>query len=163
MALLGTYGGADDVRVQANRLGAKQAGGIYGESGGDTIVPEMYYGNNDVIVTVSANKDQQVFNVVDAPKPDGGYIPEVDDYNVQGGTLSNSHWEWYIDDIKIDLGYTRFYRETFANIETGYTTDKKAVSAVRQGVSSISGKVIYHTIPPILGYVELPATSDTTA
>jgi hypothetical protein len=40
MALLGTYGGADDVRIYQNRILAEQAGALVPEGGGKTIYPK---------------------------------------------------------------------------------------------------------------------------
>jgi hypothetical protein len=40
MALLGTYGGADDVRILQNRILAEQAGALVPEGGGKTTYPK---------------------------------------------------------------------------------------------------------------------------
>ena len=40
MALLGTYGGADDIRIYQNRILSEQAGALVPEGGGKTIYPK---------------------------------------------------------------------------------------------------------------------------
>jgi hypothetical protein len=144
MALLGTYGGADDVRVQANRLGAPQAGGIYGGSGGDLV--EVYITNPEWVITQTGTT---VFKVT-------GATSALDD-NVTGGTLayeneacSNEAYHWYLNGVYVPgTGGAGLisppYPLTPFNVQVG-----DVVHCVRYGVSSVTGDLILSPCAPLI-------------
>jgi hypothetical protein len=144
MALLGTYGGADDVRVQANRLGAPQAGGIYGGSGEDLV--EVYITNTEWIITQIGAKEFEVTGATSA----------LDD-NVTGGTLayaneacSNEAYHWYLNGVYVpgtggaSLGSPPYPLAPF-DVQVG-----DVVHCVRYGVSSVTGDLILSPCAPLI-------------
>jgi hypothetical protein len=144
MALLGTYGGADDVRVQANRLGAPQAGGIYGGSG-EALV-EVYITNTEWVIE---QRSEKVFEVT-------GATGALDD-NVTGGTLdyeneacSNEAYHWYLNGVYVPgTGGAGLisppYPLTPFNVQVG-----DVVHCVRYGVSSVTGDLILSSCAPLI-------------
>ena len=140
MALLGTYGGADDVRVQANRLGAPQAGGIYGGSGEDLV--EVYITNTEWVITQIGAKEFEVT----------GATAALDD-NVTGGTLayaneacSNEPYHWYLNGVYIPGG-----SGVYAPSGTSWpVVAGDVVQCVRYGVSSVTGDLILSSCAPLI-------------
>jgi hypothetical protein len=140
MALLGTYGGADDVRVQANRLGAPQAGGIYGGSGEDLV--EVYITTTEWIIKQVSALTFQVSGVSGSP-----------DSNVTGGSLEydnvqcdNAQYHWYLNGVYIPGG-----SGLYAPSGTDWpVVAGDVVHCVRYGVSSVTGDLILSPCAPLI-------------
>jgi hypothetical protein len=140
MALLGTYGGADDVRVQANRLGAFQAGGIDGGSGGDLV--EVYITNPEWVIKQVSALTFQVSDLGGSP-----------DSNVTGGSLEyaneqcdNSQYHWYLNGVYIPGG-SGVYAPSG---QAWPVVPGDVVHCVRYGVSSVTGDLILSPCAPLI-------------
>jgi hypothetical protein len=141
MALLGTYGGADDVRVQANRLGAPQAGGIYGGSGEDLV--EVYITNTEWVIKQNSATTIQVT----------GGISNALNSNVTGGSLyfqneecDNNDYHWYLNGVYVPGGnglYTPDH-DDFPFVPGD------VVHCVRYGLSSVTGDLILSSCAPLI-------------
>jgi hypothetical protein len=140
MALLGTYGGADDVRVQANRLGAPQAGGIDGGSGEDLV--EVYITNTEWVIKQRSADQFQVVGV-DAAL----------DSNVTGGSLAyaneasgNEPYHWYLNGVFVETG-SSLYSPPYADFPF---VPGDVIHCVRYGLSSVTGDLILSACAPLI-------------
>jgi hypothetical protein len=140
MALLGTYGGADDVRVQANRLGAPQAGGIYGGGGEDLV--EVYITNTEWVIKQRSADQFQVASANNALN-----------HNVTGGSLyfqneecDNQDYHWYLNGVFVKANST-LYSPPYADFPF---VPGDVVHCVRYGLSSVTGDLILSSCAPLI-------------
>lgn len=143
MALLGTYGGADDVRVQANRLGAPQAGGIYG---GVQDLTEVYVTNTEWAIEQT---DATSFKIT-------GATGDAASWNTTGGTLDyvgleetgGIAYHWYLNGVDKSVSTD----EPFLSPTTAFSTvaPGDVIHVVRYGVSSVTGELILSSCAPLI-------------